>query len=195
MMDKKALLSSIPKVDDLLNHKDINELQDRISRTLIIDSTRDTLNDIRKFILEASEEQLKEYNINVEEIVDIIKNKALKRNERHLKRVINATGIIIHTNLGRSILCKDAADAVIEVATNYSNLEYDLSEGKRGSRYSHIEDLIARITGAESAIAVNNNAAAVFLVLSTLCKGKEAIVSRGELVEIGGSFRVPEVME
>jgi L-seryl-tRNA(Ser) seleniumtransferase len=113
----------------------------------------------------------------------------------HLKGVVNATGTILHTNLGRAVLSQEALNAIIGVASGYSNLEFNLEKGERGSRYSHVESLLCRITGAEAAMVVNNNAAAVMLVLSTLAKDKEAIVSRGQLVEIGGSFRVPDVME
>lgn len=194
-MDRKYLLSSIPKVDELLNRCEISELQAAVPRTLVIESIRETLDDLRKFILKSPEEKLDNYVIDYDSILKSITQKAAKANERHLKRVINGTGIVIHTNLGRSELCREAVEAVIDVSKNYSNLEYELEEGKRGSRYSHVEDIIVRLTGAESAIVVNNNAAAVLLVLSTLCKCKEAIVSRGELVEIGGSFRIPEVME
>ncbi|WP_461210366.1 L-seryl-tRNA(Sec) selenium transferase [Desulfocurvus sp. DL9XJH121] len=112
----------------------------------------------------------------------------------HFRRVLNATGVVIHTNLGRSILAPEAMDAVRDACAHYSNLEFALDTGKRGSRYSHVEDLLCRLTGAEASLVVNNNAAAVMLVLDTMAKGREVVVSRGELVEIGGSFRIPDVM-
>ena len=109
--------------------------------------------------------------------------------------LINATGVVIHTNLGRSVLCERAIENITSVSENYSNLEYNLSEGKRGKRYAHIKRILRELTGAEDVLVVNNNAAAVLLCLNTLSKGKEVLVSRGELVEIGGSFRMPEIME
>src|SRR5262249_23640885 len=108
---------------------------------------------------------------------------------------INATGVIIHTNLGRAPLAQEAIDAVVEVAANYSNLEYDLDAGQRGRRETHCQQLLSRLIGSEDAIVANNCAAAVLLVLNTLAQSGEVIVSRGELIEIGGSFRIPEVME
>jgi L-seryl-tRNA(Ser) seleniumtransferase len=111
-----------------------------------------------------------------------------------LRRVINATGVIVHTNLGRSVLADAAAAAVAEVASSYSTLEYDVDSGERGSRHAHVEQLLCRLTGAEAAMAVNNNAAAVMLAIAGLARGREAIVSRGQLVEIGGSFRIPDIM-
>ncbi len=115
-------------------------------------------------------------------------------NQPSLRPVVNATGIVVHTNLGRSLLPECIFPALLEVAGRYSNLEYNLEMGRRGSRYAHVEDLLCELTGAEAALVVNNNAAAVLITLETLAKGKEVVVSRGELVEIGGSFRIPDVM-
>ncbi|MEW6219204.1 MAG: L-seryl-tRNA(Sec) selenium transferase [Thermodesulfobacteriota bacterium] len=117
-----------------------------------------------------------------------------QRRQPRLRRLINATGVVVHTNLGRSPLPQAAAARLAEIGCSYSNLEYDLATGKRGSRYSLVEELVCELTGAEAALVVNNNAAAVLLVLDTLARGREVVVSRGELVEIGGSFRIPDVM-
>ncbi|MGE5509546.1 MAG: L-seryl-tRNA(Sec) selenium transferase [Chitinophagales bacterium] len=114
--------------------------------------------------------------------------------DRSLRRVVNATGIILHTNLGRAVLARAARELLAEVSGGYSNLEFDLESGERGSRHAHVSELLAQLTGAEAAVVVNNNAAAVLLVLSTLAEGKEVVVSRGQLVEIGGAFRVPDVL-
>jgi L-seryl-tRNA(Ser) seleniumtransferase len=113
----------------------------------------------------------------------------------HLRRVINATGVIVHTNLGRAPLAEAALDRVREIARGYSNLEYDLSAGGRGSRQDHVADILRRLTGAEAALVVNNNAAAVMLALAALAEGREVLVSRGELIEIGDGFRIPDVLE
>jgi L-seryl-tRNA(Ser) seleniumtransferase len=127
-------------------------------------------------------------------LVPRLKAYVLSRSRPHFRRVLNATGVIVHTNLGRSLLAKPAIDAVAEACGHYSNCEFDLATGKRGSRYSHVEKILCDITGAEAALVVNNNAAAVFIMLETLARGREVIVSRGQLVEIGGSFRIPDVM-
>jgi len=188
MENKRMLLSSLPKVDKILSDERIKKLN--FSRNIILDSIRTVLDDYRKGIIDDKIDEVEYENI----LEKIIKTVYLKQ-RNHLRRVINATGTILHTNLGRAVLSKDAINAVLEVSSRYNNLEYDLDKGERGSRYSHVEDIICKVTGAEAAMVVNNNAAAVMLVLSTLAKDKEVIVSRGQLVEIGGSFRVPAVME
>lgn len=189
-MEKRELLRNLPKIDELLKEgKVINDLK-RVSRNLVVDSLRQSIEYYRKNILQG---EVKQYE--TEDILNYYDNVLYNNKEAKFKKVINATGVVIHTNLGRSLLAKDAIDNIIKVSENYSNLEYDLKEGKRGSRYSHVEELIKKVTGAEAAMVVNNNASAVMLALNTICEGKEAIVSRGQLVEIGGSFRVPDVMK
>lgn len=132
---------------------------------------------------------------SLEEVVREAGELLEKRNAALLKSVVNATGVLIHTNLGRVPLGEDQLAAVTEVARGYSNLEYDLEGGRRGSRYAHAAELLSELTGAEAALIVNNNAAAVLLVLAALCRDREVIISRGELIEIGGEFRIPDVME
>ncbi len=188
-MIKKDLLRKLPKIDDLLKEDRVKNRLNDTMRNLVLDALRISIDGYRESILKDEIQDFEKENILVkfEEILEISK-------EPNLKNLINATGVVIHTNLGRSILSKEAMENVIRVAGNYNNLEYDLKKGERGSRYSHVEELIKKVTGAEAAVVVNNNAAAVMLALNTLCKDKEAIVSRGQLVEIGGSFRVPDVM-
>lgn len=186
----KELLRKLPKVDELLQQENIKQVLEKDIRSLVIEALRETIEDYRKDILKDLIEDFSE-----EDIINSFYIKLDNKKKPNLRKVVNAAGIVIHTNLGRSILSKEALENVITVSENYNNLEYDIEKGKRGSRYSHIEELIKRITGAEAAMVVNNNAAAVMLVLNTLCEDKEAIVSRGQLVEIGGSFRVPEVMK
>lgn len=186
----KELLRKLPKIDELLKNDIIqNELKET-QRVLIVDSLRESIEKYRKYILEDKIQDFEE-----DDVLNYALGLLLKKKKNNLRRVINATGTVIHTNLGRSILSKKAVENAIEIAGRYNNLEYDIESGKRGSRYSHIEKLITKITGAEAALVVNNNAAAIMLVLDSLCKEKEAIVSRGQLVEIGGSFRVPDVMK
>ncbi len=187
---KKELLRNLPKIDTLLKEEIVMKYLESANRELVIEALREAIDKCREKILSAKIDKL-----DVGEILKDFERRIKTKSENHLKKVINASGIIVHTNLGRSLLNEEAAENVMSVIKNYNNLEYDVDEGKRGSRYSHLEYLITKITGAEAAVVVNNNAAAVMLVLSTLCKGKEAIVSRGQLVEIGGSFRVPDVME
>ena len=133
--------------------------------------------------------------LSLESLLPALQAHARTVTRPRLRRVLNATGVVIHTNMGRSVLAEAAAQAVHQAAANYCNLELDLTTGARGSRYSLVEDVLCTLTGAEAALVVNNNAAAVLLTLDALCRGGEVIVSRGQLVEIGGSFRIPEVME
>lgn len=187
------IYSKIPKVDAVLEIEDIKNLIDKTSRNLVMESIREELDGIRKSISTSSDMDSLEKRIAG--LSESIVSRTERKFNNKFKRVVNATGVVIHTNLGRSLISKEVMDNVYDLATNYSNLEFDLETGERGSRYSHLMEMIKRITGAEDALVVNNNAAAVVLVLSAMAKGKEVITSRGELVEIGGSFRIPEVME
>lgn len=180
-----SLLKSIPKVDKFI----MNEAFEGLSRTLITKIAKKTLEELRNDILNNKIEKIDE-NTLINEVLDSYKDLT----SPSLKSLINATGIIVHTNLGRSLLDEKSLTKAIKIATTYNNLEYDLKKGKRGERYEHITKSLQALTSCEDAIVVNNNASAVFLILNTFCKNKEVIVSRGELVEIGGSFRVPEVM-
>jgi L-seryl-tRNA(Ser) seleniumtransferase len=179
------LLKSIPKIDKFINHKAFNGF----AKELITKISKEVIENLRKNILDEKINSIDE-NILISQVIknynDLI--------SPSLQKVINATGIIVHTNLGRSLINKKSLEKAIQIATSYNNLEYDLKEGKRGERYTHIVKTLQNLTGCEDAIVVNNNASAVFLILNTFAKNKEVVVSRGELVEIGGSFRVPEVM-
>jgi L-seryl-tRNA(Ser) seleniumtransferase len=179
------LLKSIPKIDKFINNKAF----DGFSKELITKISKKIIENLRKDILENKVDSINE-DILIFQVIEDYNNLI----EPSLQTLINATGIIVHTNLGRSLINKKSLEKAIEIATSYNNLEYDLIEGKRGERYSHIVKSLQNLTGCEDAIVVNNNASAVFLILNTFAKNKEVVVSRGELVEIGGSFRVPEVM-
>jgi L-seryl-tRNA(Ser) seleniumtransferase len=188
-MDTRKLLRSLPKTDELLKRADLVELARTLPLAVVTDAVRDAVEAVRARLLAGDEAAFDDDTIAGEAAA-----LAAERMRPSLRPIINATGIIVHTNLGRSRLCEVALRAVVEVAGNYSTLEYDVESGERGSRHVHVERLICDVTGAEAALAVNNNAAAVLLALSGLAKGKEAIVSRGQQVEIGGSFRIPDVM-
>lgn len=192
-MNKNILFRNIPKVDVLLEKPEIIQLIENYHRDVVVDAIREEIEKLRYFIKKNDDISLIEEKI--ESLVESIILNVKKVYSYNLKKVINGTGTILHTNLGRAIISKKHANYLSEVVTSYSNLEYNLEEGKRGERYSHFEKLICKITGAESAMAVNNNAAAVMLVLSSMAKDKEVIVSRGELVEVGGKFRIPDVMK
>ena len=185
------LLRKIPKVDELLRSPALAETISQYGDRAVTEAIRAELDALRKAILA----NLTDTMPGQETLARRISNRVRMDSLPSFRRVINGTGIILHTNLGRACLSEKAAQAAADAASSYSNLEYELTAGKRGSRYSHVEALLCKLTGAESALVVNNNAAAVLLVLSALTQGGQVIVSRGELVEIGGSFRIPEIME
>lgn len=193
-MQKTNLFKMIPKVDEILEDERIKSLLNQIPRKLVVDSIREEIDNLRKDIKEnkVDEEGIVRRN---QILIELVLKRANKKSSYKLRRVVNGTGIILHTNLGRALINREVMENVVDIVTNYSNLEFDIEKGERGSRYSHLKDILTEITGAEDAMVVNNNAAAVLLVLSTMAKGKEVIVSRGELIEIGGSFRIPDVME
>lgn len=192
-MNKNLLYRNIPKVDVLLEEEGTQNLIERYSYETVIEAIREELDSLRAFIGKCESED--EANARLTALRERIAKHVAKMHEPNMRSVVNATGTILHTNLGRAPISEKHMQHVFEIATGYSNLEYSLEEGKRGERYSHFEKLLCKLTGAEAAMAVNNNASSVLLILSTLGKGGEVIVSRGELVEIGGKFRVPDVME
>ncbi|KUO48830.1 MAG: L-seryl-tRNA(Sec) selenium transferase [Desulfitibacter sp. BRH_c19] len=187
-MKQQNILRRLPSINELATEIK-NNYQDEYSFNLIVECSREVLNMVRREVKNNPEQAFLEEDLP-RRVEDLLR----KETTNSLRNVINATGIILHTNLGRALLSKKAQIAVKNILDGYCNLEIDLETGKRGSRYSHVESLLTRITGAEGALVVNNNAAAVFLILQALSKEKEVIVSRGQLVEIGGSFRVPEIL-
>ncbi len=190
MQEKQKLLSTLPSVDEILKSNQGIEWLKAYPRRFVLQAIREAINKRRKSIIEGSF-----LDISEEVLFADIENNIQRLSSYSLKPLINATGIVIHTNLGRSLLSEKALENIKQVSENYSNLEYDIEEGRRGKRYVHIKRILREVTGAEDALVVNNNAAAVLLCLNTLSKDREVIVSRGELVEIGGSFRIPDVMK
>lgn len=186
----QALLRKLPQVEELLHAESLRKLLENLPRPLVVEAARDAIDAVRAGILAGTVS-----TVDADAIAADAHLRGLRLRRPSLRRVINASGVVVHTNLGRSVLAEEAVRAVNEVARGYSTLEYDTDALARGSRHSHCEQLICSLTGAEAAIAVNNNAAAVMMVLSEFAAGREAVVSRGELVEIGGSFRIPDIME
>lgn len=191
MDNRQLLLRGLPKIDELLLDEQLVFFMESTPRSVVVDAAREIIDELRREILSGEREDTPEKDELIAEICDRITGKK----KRNLRTLINATGVVLHTNLGRSNLCRAAVESVTAVADSYSNLEYDLKKGARGLRHDHVEKIIAKITEAEAAMVVNNNAAATMLCLSAMAFGKEVITSRGELVEIGGSFRIPEIME
>ena len=191
-MNKNLLYRSIPKVDVLLENQAIQEMIERYSRDSVMEAIRAEMDNLRAFIGGCDEEDKAQEQIAL--LVSHIGDAVEKMHTPNMKKVINGTGTILHTNLGRAPISREHMKKAFDIVTGYSNLEYNLEAGRRGERYSHFEKLLCKITGAEAAMAVNNNASSVLLILSSLAKGGEVIVSRGELIEIGGKFRIPDVM-
>jgi L-seryl-tRNA(Ser) seleniumtransferase len=192
--DANARLREIPSVDELLSRSRIAALLQTAGRGIITDAARTVLSDLRARLKNASATAPAPFAVSAEEIESRVLAEVEALLAPSLRRAINATGVILHTNLGRAPLSPAAVARIAATAGGYSNLEYDLASGQRGKRDVHTARLLADIAGAESAVVVNNNAAAVFLVLNTLAKGDEVIVSRGELIEIGDGFRIPDIM-
>lgn len=192
---RKTLLKSLPKIDEvilLLEKKDIYSLA---PREIVKEMTQKAVQKLREQIVNSAKTENLKSSTDASYVAQAV-GKLIKDLYRYrLQRVVNATGVILHTNLGRAPLCPEALQRIADVGIGYSNLEFDLTRGERGNRYDHVREIICALTGAEDALIVNNNAAAVLLVLNTLAEGKEAIVSRGELIEIGGEFRIPEIMQ
>jgi L-seryl-tRNA(Ser) seleniumtransferase len=193
--DRKELLKSLPKIDEVMLILEGENAFTKAPRHLVKSACRSVVEGIRKDIIEGKKDapplNLPEGYWVAEQAMKIIEGLQRYR----LRKVVNATGVILHTNLGRAPLCPEALARIADVAAGYSNLEYDIEKGERGLRYDHVRTLLCELSGAEDALVVNNNAAAVLLVLNTLAEGMEAIVSWGELIEIGGEFRIPDVME
>jgi L-seryl-tRNA(Ser) seleniumtransferase len=185
-----SLLRKIPKVDDILKREQWQRLITNYPEEVAKDVLRAVLDELRLDIKEGRATSIPP----VEHILGETGSRVAELLRPGLRTVINGTGVIIHTNLGRSLLAQPAVDALVAMASNYSNLEYDLKKGRRGDRYEHCSAVLKQLTGVEGALVVNNNAAAVLLALNTLSEGKEVVIARGELIEIGGSFRIPDVM-
>lgn len=186
---KNEILKKLPAMDGLLNQPWVFLYERQLGREMVKGVFSQILSEVRKAVLEdvPVDASLEGVNTKAEAILQ-------RRTTPGLQAVVNATGVVVHTNLGRSCLPQEAVEAVSYVAARYNTLEFNLLEGKRGQRNAHVEWLLCQVTGAEAAIVVNNNAGAVLLCLAALAREKEVIVSRGELVEIGGSFRIPDIM-
>ena len=190
---QQDLLRRIPGVDHLLEQAKAERGLHGVPRTVLVNSARRVVEALRRSILDDSD-RFSENRLSDAALLGALADRVDREMAFNLKRVVNATGVVIHTNLGRSLLPRAAIDNVAALSGRYSNLEFDLAVGRRGSRYSAVEDILCEVSGAEAGMVVNNNAGAVLLALETLARGRKVIVSRGELVEIGGSFRIPDVM-
>ncbi len=196
-MERSDLLRNIPQVEEMMHEDCIKRMENLFARGELLDFVREATDKVRRQILDGVLEDADKAGLKrriAEDAVSSAEASLEMRKADGFRVLINASGIVIHTNLGRSLLCESAKRKMMEICDSYTNLEYDIRSGARGSRHCHVEEMITKITGAESAMVVNNNAAATLLTLSALAKGKEVVTSRGELVEIGGAFRIPEIM-
>lgn len=184
---------NIPAIDDILVQPQLQALLQQYSRAFIVDQLRLAVDATRQELRQSSDDFTKP--ILTEKILQRLESMIAQASRGSLQKVINGTGVVLHTNLGRAPLGERALEYLAEMGKNYNNLEIDLANGERGSRYRHVEELLTALTGAEGGLVVNNNAAAVMLGLTCLARGKEVIVSRGQLIEIGGAFRIPDVMK
>ena len=189
---QQQTLARLPGVDELLHEPVLLDLEEELGRPPVLLAARDLLAELRERYRQ--DDGGDGWNETVERLPELVAGRARELVRPSLQTVINATGVVLHTNLGRAPLSKAAAEAVAALATGYTNLEFDLKSGKRGERHAHARKLLGLVLGCEDAVVVNNCAAAVFLALTALAEGGEVIVSRGELVEIGGSFRIPDIM-
>jgi L-seryl-tRNA(Ser) seleniumtransferase len=190
---KQAQLKKLPGVDRILEYGTKDRLFDDIPKSVLIPAIRAAIEDMRTLIRE-SKAPVDDGCFTRDTLVAQIKERAGRITALKLKRTVNATGVVVHTNLGRSLLSPAVMENLTAISSRYSNLEFDLDAGRRGSRYSAVEGILCELSGAQAAMVVNNNAAATLLCLDTLATGREVIVSRGELVEIGGAYRIPDVM-
>jgi len=191
----QALLRGLPKIDEILLILEKRNPDRQAPREVVRAVCREAVDELRRSIIKKEADRGKMRLPMAAEMALAVEKRFEALHRPRLRRVINATGVILHTNLGRAPLCREAGDQLAAIGEGYSNLEFDLERGERGIRYDHVRELLCILSGAEDALVVNNNAAAVFLALNALAEGREVIVSRGELVEIGGEFRIPEIME
>ncbi len=187
--ETKKMLRALPSVASLLEHEEVVDWLAGSPRSYVVSSLQEAIDEAREAILDGDD-----ISVDPDDLVAEAEVYLLERSTPSLRGVINATGIVLHTGLGRAPLCEAAVEALAESIGGYCNLEYDLETGQRGKRQVHVSELLAEITGAEAATVVNNNAAATLLILQTLANGKDVVVSRGQLVEIGGSFRLPDII-
>ncbi|MCI6152155.1 MAG: L-seryl-tRNA(Sec) selenium transferase [Fusobacterium perfoetens] len=191
---KKELLRALPKIDYILNEKKLEKYKESVAYYTFLSCIKETIEKYRNIILKDLEDFSGEEDLKNKILIEIIEKLKIEK-RKNIEKVFNCTGTIIHTNLGRSVFSKDIGNIVGNILSGYNNLEYDIETGKRGSRYKNLEKLICNVVGSEGALIVNNNAAAVVLCLNEFAKDKKVIISRGELVEIGGSFRIPEIIK